>query len=165
MTPATVKSAADPIDLYWALAILLIVSVEYIADNEQWNFHLAKHEYQKTARVPAEYGHSREELDRGFLTTGLFSLSRHPNYVAEMSVWVTLYAWSCYASQTYWNWAASVVVAYIGIFLGSTPLTEAISISKYAEYKEYQKGVGMFLPNPIKVLSGGYKGEQAKKKQ
>ena len=31
------------------------------------------------------------DLDRGFLTHGLFRFSRHPNYFGELGVWWTIY--------------------------------------------------------------------------
>jgi len=38
------------------------------------------------------------------------------------------------------------VLSYLAIFALSTPLTEAISASKYDQYKEYQRLVGRFVP-------------------
>ena len=44
-------------------------------------FQQAKKEYQATAKVPP--GYEAEDLDRGFVVTGLFSWSRPPNFAAE----------------------------------------------------------------------------------
>ena len=41
------------------------------------------------------------------------------------------------------------MVNYLGVFAGSTPLTEWISAGKYPEYKVYKQRVGMFLPWPF----------------
>ena len=109
----------------------------------------AKKEYQKTAKVPQ--GFHQEDLDRGFNTTGLFAYSRHPNFAAEQCVWVVLYGWSCWVTQTYYNWSAIGPIAYLILFQASTWFTELISAKKYPEYKEYQRRVGMFLPK----LPGG----------
>lgn len=160
-TTQLTRSAVDGMDYLFAQIILVLVAVEYTADQAQWDYHKAKHEYQRTAKVPANSIFTRADLDRGFLANGLFALSRHPNYVCEIGVWFTLFAWGCYASQTTYNWTLAPFIAYLAIFLGSTPLTEYITSKKYAEYKHYQSEVGMFLPNPFSVLRGGYKGPPA----
>lgn len=116
-------------------------------------FQNVKKEYQKTAKVPE--GYHQEDLDRGFNTTGLFAYSRHPNFAAEQSVWVVLYAWSCWVTQSYYNWSGIGAAAYLALFQASTWFTELISAKKYPEYKEYQRRVGMFLPK----LPGGAPGD------
>lgn len=96
-------------------------------------------------------------MDRGFCTTGLWKYSRHPNFAAEQSIWVILYAWGCYQSQTYYNWTAGGMISYLLVFQGSTPITEYISSSKYPEYAQYKKKVGRFLPS----IFGGWNEAQA----
>ncbi|KAI9756065.1 MAG: hypothetical protein M1815_004177, partial [Lichina confinis] len=68
-------------DILFTRAIVGLVLFEWIADQQQWNFQLAKKEYQKTAKAPKHY--TAEELDRGFNTRGLWGWSRHPNFLAE----------------------------------------------------------------------------------
>ena len=48
--------------------------------------------------------------------------------------------------MTFLNWTVIGAIAYLGVFAGSTPLTERISKSKYPEYGLYQKRVGKFVP-------------------
>jgi steroid 5-alpha reductase family enzyme len=126
--------------------MLVLILLSFAADQQQWNFHQAKAEYQKTARVP--HGWHRADLDRGFLTKGLFAYSRHPNFAAEQGVWVTLYLWSCLVTKTSYNWSGIGAAGYLCLFQGSTWLTELLSANKYPEYKEYQQQVGKFLPLP-----------------
>ena len=101
-------------------------------------------------------------MDRGFITTGLWRVSRHPNFVCEQAIWVTLYVWACYASwdmgrtdavvewrdvaRTTVNWTAGGMLGYLALFQGSTPLTEWVSARKYPEYEIYRQRVGRFLP-------------------
>jgi steroid 5-alpha reductase family enzyme len=61
-------------DIFFSSAMLLLVAIEFTADQQQWNYHNAKHEYQKTAKVPHDY--YQEDLDLGFNTSGLWSVSR-----------------------------------------------------------------------------------------
>lgn len=157
------SSPADSTDYVFTQIIIGLVLIEFVADQHQWDYHKAKHEYQKTAKVPQDCGFTREDLDRGFLANGLFAITRHPNYTCEMSIWLTLYAWGCTVSGTYVNWTLIPAVAYVSIFLGSTPITEKISSDKYEEYKEYQKQVGVFFPSPLLLVEGGYKSPNASK--
>lgn len=108
------------------------------------DFQTTKQLYNKTAKVPK--GWKQEELDRGFLATGMWAYSRHPNFFAEQAFWFVLYQWSCYATNSLYNWAGLGAVALVMLFQGSTILTEAISAGKYPEYAEYQKQVGRFFP-------------------
>lgn len=130
---------------------MALVVFEYFADGQQWDYHQAKHEYQRTAKVPA--GWTRAQLERGFNTTGLWKYSRHPNFAAEQAIWVILYQWGCFASETAYNWTAVGMIGYLLVFQGSTPLTERISAGKYPEYKLYQERVGKFVPT---VFSRGW---------
>jgi len=50
----------------WAMVVLVIIT--FIADQQQWNYQQAKLQYGKTAKVPAPY--QQADLDRGFVTTG-----------------------------------------------------------------------------------------------
>jgi steroid 5-alpha reductase family enzyme len=92
-------------------------------------------------------------LNIGFNTTGLWRYSRHPNFLAEQTIWVSLYAWSCAITKTPYNWSGVGAAGYLLLFQASTVFTESISSDKYAEYKNYQKNVGMFLPLPGKGWS------------
>ncbi|KAI3635494.1 hypothetical protein MIR68_006132 [Amoeboaphelidium protococcarum] len=56
-----------------ALVLLLIV-VESIADQQQWNFHQRKYSGKKSAD---------KEVKDGFVQSGLFAYSRHPNFICE----------------------------------------------------------------------------------
>lgn len=151
-TPAyllLLTSRIDPgvtvVDTTISRFLIFLVAIEFIADQQQWNYHQAKGAYQRTAKP--QPGYSRAQLDRGFNTSGLWKFSRHPNFAAEQTIWVTLYAWAAYSTGSWWNWTAAGALAYLSVFAGSTPLTEYISAGKYPEYKVYQQKVGRFLPS------------------
>lgn len=67
----------------------------------------------------------------------------------EQAFWLTVYTWGCYTTGTYWNWTVIGAVCYLLLFQASTWFTELITERKYAEYKEYQKRVGKFLPTGL----------------
>lgn len=133
-------------DSFFGRTMLFLVVIEFFADQQQWTFHKAKAAYQKTAKVPSDFRYTRQQLDRGFNTSGLWAWSRHPNFAAEQSFWVCLYQWACLESWTYVNWTAAGAFGYLVLFQASTLLTEWITAGKYADYKLYQQRVGKFLP-------------------
>ena len=122
-----------------------LVVVEWFSDQQQWNYQEAKREYRQTAKVP-KGTYTQEDLDRGFVVSGLWAWSRHPNFAAEQTIWVALYQWGCWTSEVMYNWTFLGAMSYLFLFQASTWFTELISAGKYPEYKEYQQRVGKFLP-------------------
>ncbi|KAJ5888422.1 hypothetical protein N7495_008463 [Penicillium taxi] len=154
-------------DLAFSRAAFFFIIIEYFADQQQWDFQGAKQEYQQNARIsaPNKERYSPEDLERGFVISGLWSWSRHPNFVAEQAVWLTLYIWSAFSTGNYFQWTALGVVGYLAIFQGSTRLTESISASKYPEYSEYQARVGRFLPRySVKAKTVSKRADEKKSK-
>ena len=168
-------------DMAFSGAMIGFVALSFVSDQQQWSkctrrsiisniddrllldFQNAKHDYLKSAKNRSQY--HQEDLDRGFNVVGLWSLSRHPNFAAEQSVWVTLYAWSCYVTKTYYNWTGIGAVAYLILFQASTWFTELVSARKYPEYEEYQKRVGKFVPRLSSKLPGNFSDQYGKKKE
>lgn len=138
------ESALETGDIIAAGVMLAFIGISAVSDEQQWNYQNAKQEYKKTAKIPK--GYSQTELERGFLTRGLFALSRHPNFAAEQSVWVALHGWSCYSTEMPFNWSGIGALSYLLLFQGSTWLTEILSTQKYPDYKSYKEQVGMFFP-------------------
>ncbi|KAI9698294.1 MAG: hypothetical protein M1820_007564 [Bogoriella megaspora] len=143
-------------DTVFVRILMALVLLEFFADQQQWDFQQAKTLYRRTARVPPKY--TRDELDRGFVSSGLWRYSRHPNFAAEQAIWTLLYQWSCYETFTYFNWTFVGVFGYLSLFQGSTWFTELVSAGKYPEYKQYQERVGKFLP---KLLGEGWNPEES----
>ncbi|PGH15094.1 hypothetical protein AJ79_02620 [Helicocarpus griseus UAMH5409] len=141
-------SKYELLDSIFSSIMVFFVFIEALADQQQWKFQNAKKEYNQTARVPPQYKgtYSNDDLSRGFNVSGLWAWSRHPNFLAEQAVWLTLYQWSCYKSQQYYNWSGIGALCYMLLFQGSTRLTERITANKYPEYKQYQRLVGKFIP-------------------
>lgn len=135
-------------DLGFSRVAFFFLIIEFFADQQQWHFHCAKHEYQNSARISGQYKDqfTPEDLERGFAVTGLWSLSRHPNFAAEQAIWLTLYLWNCYRTESFVQWTGLGIFGLLLIFQGSVKLTESISASKYPEYSDYQARVGRFIP-------------------
>ena len=125
--------------VFAALFVAFLVG-ETVADQQQWNFHQAK----------------RRGEAQGFLTTGMFAYSRHPNFFFEQAQW-----WACYAlgasaavSDGLGFWGGVINPSIIGavlltlLFIGSTVFTESISASKYPDYAQYRRTTSMLVPLP-----------------
>ncbi|KAL4906628.1 hypothetical protein BDW74DRAFT_150843 [Aspergillus multicolor] len=151
-------------DLIFSRVAFVFIIIEFFADQQQWKFQNAKHEYNTSARIPSNLRdqYDPEDLERGFVVSGLWSLSRHPNFTAEQAIWLTLYLWNAYRTEHYVQWTALGVIGLMAIFQGSVRLTEKISAGKYPEYKEYQARVGRFIPRPS--IAPRYKAKKNKKK-
>lgn len=137
-----VHDAANP--LGWADGVLAavflgLVAMEGVADQQQWNFQTEKHRRLK-AGEPLD-----EPYDRGFVASGLWSRSRHPNYFAEQSIWVVVFLFSVVATGRL-NWSVAGCLLLILLFQGSSRMSESISAGKYPRYADYQKRVPRFLP-------------------
>ena len=82
---AAAASATNPhinlVDWLAALTFLALVAVETVADNQQEDFQNAKKQL-------ASAGDLGPPFSAGFISWGLFSISRHPNYLAEQMLWM-----------------------------------------------------------------------------
>ena len=126
----------------YVIAILMgaFILFELAADVQQWQFQSTKWKLIKEGKpLPEPYA-------KGFLDSGLWSLSRHPNYFAEQSIWVCFYLFSVAASGQWINWSIAGCLLLILLFQGSAQFSEEISASKYPEYKNYQARVPKFIP-------------------
>ena len=81
-----------------------------------------------------------------FCQTGLFRFSRHPNYFFELAQWWLMFAMGAAAAGSVLQWTGIGVVLLTLLFIGSTRLTEQISLSKYPEYADYQRRTSAVIP-------------------
>jgi steroid 5-alpha reductase family enzyme len=125
----------------YALAALYVafVVIEFIADQQQYDFQNEKHRRLKE-------GLPLEQYEKGFVSTGLWSIVRHPNYACEQAIWVVFYFFSVVATGEWLNWSVAGCVLLIILFKGSSDFSEGISAGKYPEYKDYQRRVPRFIP-------------------
>ena len=134
----TIYSALNIPVLFWVFCAIgfLFICFEFIADQQQWNFHSAKKSAFEKKDYPSKYS---SDVKNGFLSRGLFSLCRHPNYFGELGFWwvIWLSAFVFTRDPAGSGIFGAVILSFI--FLGSTILTESITSSKYPEYKNYKK--------------------------
>ena len=145
--PALVcMGSTEPFGLMDAVSAVLMfgfIVYETIADEQQWRF-----QSKKWAMIRA--GKRLEELptpyNKGFNTFGLWRVSRHPNYLAEQAIWVSLYLFTIGAGVGIINWSMIGALLLVLLFTASTSLAEGISSDKYPEYAAYCQKVNKFFP-------------------
>lgn len=127
----------------WLLSFIFIIAVgiEFIADQQQYDFQTEKHRRLKA-------GEPLEAYEIGFVSTGLWGIVRHPNYAMEQSIWVIFYLFSVNATGQWINWTIGGCILLLILFKGSSDFSEELSATKYAGYTDYQKRVPRFIPWP-----------------
>lgn len=123
-----------------AFFMLLFILLESIADNQLHDFHA-----RKQGKVIREDKYN-VSLEKGFLTEGLWSYVRHPNFISEQAIWVSFYFFGVAACGQFMNWTLSGPILLILLFMGSSAFTERISMDKYPDYKNYMQDVPKFIP-------------------
>lgn len=142
---------------------LILLLLQTITDNAQWQFQSRKHSMtlEERSKLGGDYS-------RGFLTSGPFRLSRHLNFFCEQSMWWVVYLLgiSTFTSLQYpdnsaslsdlfeslvmkkglIHWSAAGAFVLTLLFQGSTVLTEAITLRKYPLYRVYQRTTSRIVP-------------------
>lgn len=139
---ASLQTNATPV--YWvdyllAAVFVLLVAIEFIADQQQHLFQTEKYRRIKN-NLPLE------EYEQGFISKGLWAYSRHPNYASEQAIWVVFYLFSVVATGEWINWSIAGCILLIILFKGSSDFSESLSAKKYPKYKDYQAKTARFLP-------------------
>jgi steroid 5-alpha reductase family enzyme len=124
------------LDAVLTVLFLLFLAGETVADQQQWNFQSWKRAELAAGRTPSPR----------FLQTGLWRLSRHPNFFFENAQWWTVFAFGAVAAGSVLQWTVAGIVLLLAVFVGSTRFTEAITASKYPEYAEFQKSTSAVIP-------------------
>jgi steroid 5-alpha reductase family enzyme len=124
-----------PLDTAVTMLFVAFLVGETVADQQQWNFHAAKRA-------------GGADFRPRFLQTGLWRLSRHPNFFFEQAQWWTLFLFGAIAAGSLLQWTVLGAVLLTALFIGSTIFTESITRSKYPEYSEYQATTSPMIPWP-----------------
>ncbi len=124
------------LDYTAAIVFALALIGETVADRQMSVF-----QEDKKRRIAAG-----EPVEQGFFTGGLYQYSRHPNYFCELAMWWCFYWFAIAASDDIFSWTAGGFIVLTASFLGSTPLGEQISLSKYPDYAKYQAEKPRMIP-------------------
>lgn len=150
----------NPLDLGLVMIFIGLLITETITDEQQWRFQNFKH------NIPADKRAANEsrEVRQGFLSSGLFKHSRHPNYFAEQVIWVVVYLFSVnFGSWNSANWSNFVAtqsyrsiggaILLIHLFYNSIEFSEGITATKYPEYARYQTTTRKCIPSIVSMLT------------
>jgi len=84
-----------------------------------------------------------------FITNGLWSWSRHPNYFGELGFWWGLMLFGIAAAPTQWWWIVPGALSMTAMFLfASIPLMDQRSLERRPAYREHMRKVSALLPLP-----------------
>lgn len=89
----------------------------------------------------------KENRDSGkTMDRGLWSVSRHPNYLGEILFWWGLWLFAMASYREFW-WVVAGPVAITLMFLfASIPMIEKRMLQRRSDYEEYRARVSMLLP-------------------
>jgi steroid 5-alpha reductase family enzyme len=128
---AAVAMDADPLnwlDYLAATATLLAIFIELVSDIQLHRF--------LTHRKPGE-----------IMKTGLWALSRHPNYFGEWLFWAGLALFGLAAVPSAWWWVLPGAIAMLVMFLlASIPMIDKRSLARRPEYATHMQQVSGFMP-------------------
>ncbi|MDF3027980.1 MAG: hypothetical protein K0S23_2287 [Fluviicola sp.] len=122
-----------------AAAIIIAVVIEYIADQQQYDFQSEK--YRRINK-----GEDLGPYAKGFVDTGLWKLVRHPNYAMEQTIWILFYGFSIVATGEWINWSMGGCLLLVILFKGSSDFSEELTAGKYPEYINYKRKTPRFIP-------------------
>lgn len=123
-------------DVVLSIIFVALLAGETLADEQQWAFHRWKAAERAAGRTPQP----------GFLQSGLFRYSRHPNFFFEQAQWWVFYGFAVAATGVWLHWSVSGAVLLTTLFIGSTIFTESISRSKYPDYEAYRARTSPIVP-------------------
>jgi len=127
-------SSTESINLYDVVATLftfVAIMVEWMADEQLIKFR------KSNSKEP-------------FMQSGLWAISRHPNYLGEISFWVGMFLFLLSATKLndsagYWTVIGVISMVILFKFI-SIPLMEKRNIAGKQGYQEYIKKVPALLP-------------------
>lgn len=95
--------------------------IEVIADNQKSNFN------------------SKQENDGKWIKTGLWSISRHPNYFGEILLWlgIAFFGIACFEGLEFISWISPLFVYLLLTKVSGIPILDKRGIEKWGEEKEY----------------------------
>jgi steroid 5-alpha reductase family enzyme len=84
------------------------------------------------------------------MNKGLWSISRHPNYLGEITFWWGLWFFAIASNPSYW-WViigpAAMTLMFVFV---SIPMIEKRLMERKSDYSEYRNKIPMLLPNPFR---------------
>ncbi len=92
-----------------------------------------------------------------WIDEGVWRMSRHPNYLGEMMVWIGLYIFALPAlsgSMVYIGLISPLYIVSLLLFVSGVPLLEKYAKKKWGDqeaYQKYRSEVPMLIPTPSSI--------------
>ncbi|ETO34162.1 hypothetical protein RFI_02931 [Reticulomyxa filosa] len=136
-------SQLQPADFVLALVHLFFLAFEAVADHQMFTFQHIK----KVKLRSREFSNiTGDTFTDGFLQSGLYKYSRHPNYFGEIGQWFTIFLFSCI--YVGFNWSVLGFLNFCVLFYQSLYFTEFYTYSKYPQWKYYAGKLNPIFPRP-----------------
>lgn len=121
------SSVISYLDIVGAIVMALGIIFEMLADNQMHRFKLNTNNKGK------------------FIDTGIWRISRHPNYLGEILFWWGLYILSINAGAPLYMIVGPILITllFVGI---SIPMMEKRLLKNYDNYIDYKKKTSALLP-------------------
>lgn len=127
--------AIGPFAIVGAIVWLIGFTIEVISDRQKSRF--------------------REENKSGFITTGLWSWSRHPNYFGEIVLWLGI-AIIAIPTLSGWQWATMISPIFVIVLLTQISGVRMLEVSGKKrwgtdeDYQAYVASTSVLIPMPPK---------------
>ncbi|MCX6269330.1 MAG: DUF1295 domain-containing protein [Bacteroidetes bacterium] len=80
------------------------------------------------------------------MNRGLWSLSRHPNYLGEILFWWGLYLFALASNPSFWWVIAGPLAITLMFIFASIPMIEKRMLKRRKDYQAYREKVSMLIP-------------------
>ena len=133
-TTTKLQSPLNLIDYIGIFIWFFGISIETLADYQKYRFKSNSHNQGK------------------YIKTNLWSLSRHPNYFGEITLWIGIFIIATQGFNRYQQYISilsPIFVAYLLIKISGIPLLEKSADEKWgtqSDYIEYKKTVPVLIP-------------------
>jgi steroid 5-alpha reductase family enzyme len=84
------------------------------------------------------------------MRSGLWSLSRHPNYFGEWLFWVGIFLFGIVSNSQFWWTGIGILSLQILFLFISGPMMDKRILEKRPDYKAHMKKVSAFFPLPYR---------------
>ncbi|KAJ2746886.1 hypothetical protein GGI20_000965 [Coemansia sp. BCRC 34301] len=144
-----------------AAVMSLLLVAEAVADCQQYELQRLKRPGVLASEPNRAYAETRlPEVNAGFVYSGLWRVSRHPNVFCEQAFWIAIASFAYIDGGCAFGLFAGAALL-VSLMWASVGLTESISLRKYPLYRAYQLKTSRLVPclprSNAQVVGAAYK--------
>jgi steroid 5-alpha reductase family enzyme len=80
------------------------------------------------------------------MRTGLWRLTRHPNYFGESLMWWGLYAIALSTTGSGWTIISPILITFLLLKVSGVTMLEKAMLDKGPQYRDYMESTSAFFP-------------------